>query len=72
MTAGMKADRAKFFCRIFSRDFYGVSLLSHPVSEELIANSCNVSMTAGSEPFCVCAGAAPTRPDLPLLPKCHR
>jgi hypothetical protein len=39
MTAGMKADRMDFLPD-FSKDFYGVSLLSHPVSE-LIASSCN-------------------------------
>jgi pimeloyl-ACP methyl ester carboxylesterase len=67
MTAGMKADRAKFFAGFF-KDFYGVSLLSHPVSEELIANSCNVSMTASLKATLACAGAFATtdfRPDLP-------
>ena len=46
MTAGIKEDRAKFFASFF-RDFYGVSLLSHPVSETLIENSNAVAMQAG-------------------------
>ena len=35
MTQGMKADRAKFFADFF-KDFFGVGLLSHPVSAELL------------------------------------
>lgn len=45
MTAGMKKDRAHFFAGFF-RDFYGVGLVSHPVSDELLENSRNVAMTA--------------------------
>jgi pimeloyl-ACP methyl ester carboxylesterase len=55
MTAGMKADRMDFFAGFF-KDFYGVSLLSHPVSE-LIASSCNVSMTAVEATLACAAGA---------------
>ena len=66
MTQGMKQDRAKFFAGFF-KDFYGVSQLSHPVSEQLIANSCNVAMTAGLKGTLACAAAFATtdfRPDL--------
>jgi pimeloyl-ACP methyl ester carboxylesterase len=66
MTKGMKEDRAKFFAGFF-KDFYGVSLLSHPVSDELIANSCNVAMTAGLKGTLACAASFATtdfRPDL--------
>ena len=66
MTQGMKEDRAKFFAGFF-KDFYGVGLLSHPVSEALIANSCNVAMTAGLKGTLACAASFATtdfRPDL--------
>ena len=66
MTQGMKDDRAKFFAGFF-KDFYGVSLLSHPVSEQLIANACHVAMTAGLKGTLACAAAFATtdfRPDL--------
>ena len=66
MTAGMKADRAKFFADFF-KDFYGVSLLSHPVSEPLMEVSRSVAMQAGLKATLACAGAFATtdfRPDL--------
>lgn len=66
MTAGMKADRPKFFAEFF-KSFYGVSALSHPVSGELIENSVDVAMTAGLKPTLACAQAFATtdfRPDL--------
>ena len=66
MTAGMKEDRTKFFASFF-KDFYGVSLLSHPVSETLIENSCDVAMQAGLKGTLACAAAFATtdfRPDL--------
>lgn len=66
MTAGMKHDRAKFFGSFF-KDFYGVSLLSNPVSDELVAHSCAVAMQAGLKGTLACAAAFATtdfRPDL--------
>ncbi|MDX1934959.1 MAG: alpha/beta hydrolase [Capsulimonadales bacterium] len=66
MTAGMKQDRAHFFTGFF-RDFYGVSLISHPVSDELIDVSRNTAMMAGLRPTLACAEAFATtdfRPDL--------
>ena len=66
MTVGMKADRAKFFAGFF-KDFYGVSLMSHPVSEPLMEASRNVAMQASLKATLACAGAFATtdfRPDL--------
>ena len=66
MTRGMKEDRAKFFAGFF-KDFYGVSLISHPVSAELIQNSCNVALQASLKATLACAKAFATtdfRPDL--------
>ena len=61
MTKAMKEDRAKFFAGFF-KDFYG-----HPVSEEVIANSCNIAMQASLRATLECAKAFATtdfRPDL--------
>jgi pimeloyl-ACP methyl ester carboxylesterase len=66
MTHGMREDRAKFFAGFF-KDFYGISLLSYAVSDERMANSCNVAMTAGLKGTLACATAFATtdfRPDL--------
>ena len=66
MAAGMKRDRALFFAAFF-KDFYGVGLVSHPVSNELIENSCDVAMQASLKATLACANAFATtdfRPDL--------
>ena len=66
MTAGMKQDRAHFFAGFF-KDFYGVGLVSHPVSNELIENSVDVAMQASLKATLACAEAFGTtdfRPDL--------
>jgi non-heme chloroperoxidase len=66
MTKGMKEDRAKFFAGFF-KDFYGVSLISHPVSAELIQTSWNVAMQASLKATLACAKSFATtdfRPDL--------
>ena len=66
MTAGMKKDRAHFFTSFF-KDFYGVGLLSHPVSDELIEWSRNTAMMASLKATLDCAAAFATtdfRPDL--------
>ena len=66
MTAGMKADRAQFFAGFF-KDFYGVSMISHPVSEQLMEASRSVAMQASLKATLACAGAFATtdfRPDL--------
>ena len=66
MGAGMKQDRAHFFAGFF-KDFYGVGLVSHPVSDELLENSRDVAMQASLKATLACAGAFGTtdfRPDL--------
>ncbi len=66
MTEGMKKDRAHFFAGFF-RDFYGVGLVSHPVSDEVLEWSRNVSMQASLKATLDCANAFATtdfRPDL--------
>lgn len=66
MTEAMKQDRAKFFAGFF-KDFYGVGLISHPVSDELIEASRNTAMQASLKATLDCAEAFATtdfRPDL--------
>lgn len=59
MTQGMKDDRAKFFAGFF-KDFYGVSLLSQPASDEVIEWSRQVTMQAGLKPTLAAAKAFAT------------
>jgi non-heme chloroperoxidase len=66
MTEAMKQDRAKFFASFF-KDFYGVGLISHPVSDELLEASRNTAMQASLKATLACAEAFATtdfRPDL--------
>ena len=66
MTAAMKEDRAHFFADFF-KNFYGVGLLSSPVSEEVLEWSRSVSMQASLKATLDCAKAFGTtdfRPDL--------
>lgn len=66
MAQGMKEDRAKFFAGFF-KDFFGVSLLSHAVSDELLQWARGVSMQAGLKGTLECAKSFSTtdfRPDL--------
>lgn len=66
MTQGMKADRAHFWTSFF-KDFYGVGVMSHPVSDELLEWSRDVSMQASLKATLDCAAAFATtdfRPDL--------
>ncbi|HEX8556636.1 MAG TPA: alpha/beta hydrolase [Pyrinomonadaceae bacterium] len=66
MTEGMKEDRAHFFEGFF-KDFYGVGLVSQPVSDEVLAWSRNVAMQASLKATLDCAGAfamTDFRPDL--------
>ena len=66
MTEGMKQDRAHFFAGFF-KDFYGVGLVSHPVSDEVLETSRNVAMQASLKATLACAAAFATtdfRPDL--------
>ena len=66
MTVGMKEDRAKFFAGFF-KDFFGVSMVSHPVSAELLNWAWSVSMQASLKATLECAKSFSTtdfRPDL--------
>ena len=66
MAQAMQTDRAKFFGGFF-RDFFGVGMLSHPVSDELLEWARSVSMQAGLKATLACAKAFATtdfRPDL--------
>jgi non-heme chloroperoxidase len=66
MTAGMKEDRAHFFAGFF-KDFFGVGVLSHPVSDEVLHWAQTVTLQAGLKPTLACAKAFATtdfRPDL--------
>jgi non-heme chloroperoxidase len=66
MSASLKQDRAHFFANFF-KDFYGVGLVSHPVSAEVIEWSRAVAMQASLKATLDCAKAFATtdfRPDL--------
>ena len=67
MTEGMLDDRAAFMASFF-REFYGVGLISKPVSDEVLRLSWNAAMLAGLRPTLLAAQAFATtdfRPDLP-------
>lgn len=66
MTAGMKKDRADFF-RSFFKDFFGVGVIAHPVSDATLADAWRQAMMAGLRPTLAAAQAFATtdfRPDL--------
>ena len=66
MAQGVQADRAHFWTGFF-RDFYGVGLVSQPVSDSVVAWSCAVAMQASLKGTLDCADAFATtdfRPDL--------
>jgi non-heme chloroperoxidase len=66
MTQGMKDDRAKFFAGFF-KDFFGVGMLAHPVSDELMQWCVNVALQASLKATLECAKSFATtdfRPDL--------
>jgi non-heme chloroperoxidase len=66
MGEAINQDRAHFFAGFF-RDFYGVGLISQPVSKELIESSQAVAMQASLKATLDCAEAFATtdfRPDL--------
>lgn len=69
MTRGMKEDRAKFFAGFF-KDFFGVGMIAHPVSDEVIQNCVNVALQASLKATIECAKSFATtdfRPDLPAF-----
>ena len=59
MTKGMTEDRAKFWTGFF-KDFFGVGLMSHPVSDETLDWARATSMQAGLWPTLACAKAFAT------------
>ena len=66
MAEGIKEDRAKFFVGFF-KDFFGVNLLSHPASAELMEWARSVSMQASLKATLACAksfASTDFRPDL--------
>ena len=69
MGQDMKQDRAKFFASFF-KNFYGVGMLSSPVSEELMEASRNIAMQASLKATLACAKSFATtdfRGDLPAF-----
>ncbi len=66
MATAIKEDRAKFFAGFF-KDFFGVSLISHPASAEMLEWARSVSMQASLKATLACAKAFAStdfRPDL--------
>ncbi len=59
MAEGMKKDRTAFF-ESFFQDFYGVGLVSSPVSQGILDWSLRVAMQAGLKPTLDCATAFAT------------
>lgn len=55
----IREDRADFFASFF-RDFYGVGLLSHPVTDAVVEWSRALAMQAGLRPTLACAEAFAT------------
>jgi non-heme chloroperoxidase len=65
----IKADRAKFF-ESFFRDFYGVGVISHPVSDAFLQESWTVAMQASLHATLEAAkawGFTDFTPDLPAI-----
>ena len=66
MTEQMRADRPAFMAS-FLKAFYGVGLISHPVSDAVVQWSLGMAMMAGLRPTLACAAAfsqTDFRPDL--------
>ena len=69
MATQLRADRAQFFAGFF-KDFFGVGLLSQPVSTELMAWACGQALQAGLRATLECVRAFATtdfRPELPAF-----
>jgi pimeloyl-ACP methyl ester carboxylesterase len=67
---GIKQDRAHFFRQTFFPQFFGVGLISSPVSDELLDMATSTALMAGLKPTLACADAFATtdfRPDLPAF-----
>jgi len=69
MTKGMKEDRPAFM-ETFNKDFFGVSLINHPVSEAFLANSLTKVMEASPIATLECAksfSSTDFRQDVPKI-----
>jgi non-heme chloroperoxidase len=69
MAEGIRADRAGFWPGFF-KDFYGIGVLSHPVSDAVVQWSCDVAMQASLKATLACANAFATTdfaPDLAAI-----
>ena len=67
MALDIKEDRAKFFAGFF-KDFFGVSMISHPVSEPMLEWARATAMQASLKATLACAksfSSTDFRPDLP-------
>jgi non-heme chloroperoxidase len=67
MKAAIRKDRPAFF-RGFFKDFFGVGMVSHPVSDATLDWAWRISMQAGLKPTLACVdafGMTDFRPDLP-------
>jgi len=67
---GIHEDRAHFFRQAFFPAFFGVGLVSHPVSDDVLTMSTNTALQAGLKPTLACAEAfahTDFRPDLPAF-----
>lgn len=65
--AGIVKDRAHFFRRTFAPGFFGVGLISHPVSDDVLDWATNTAMMAGLKGTLDCVdafGKTDFRPDL--------
>lgn len=63
---GLRNDRAAFFASFF-KDFFGVGIMSKPVSPELLEWTCSIGMQASLKAVVECANSFATtdfRPDL--------
>jgi non-heme chloroperoxidase len=59
MASAIEADRAAFWASFF-RSFYGVGMLSSPVSDAVVAWSCDLAMQASLPATLACAKAFAT------------
>ena len=69
MAAGMKEDRARFFAAFF-KDFFGVGMIAHPVSDQYMHWCVHVALQASLKATLECAKSFSTtdfRPDLPAF-----
>ncbi|MBB5713916.1 alpha/beta fold hydrolase [Sphingomonas aerophila] len=70
MREGIKDDRAHFFRRKFTPQFYGVGYISSPVSDDVLDYSTSLALMAGLKPTLACLDAfayTDFRPDLPAF-----